>query len=311
MKCSTPSKNGSVTEVQSNTGVGRPLPVPTPEELPPLLARSPLAIVDEALTLLRINPGLFFGLSAMVLLPLQLIVLVLPGSSLRGNRPDRTADIIISSLDQPSAVGNALGTLIFESLGLFIIATIYGQIVALWYSGRSMTPTDLLLASIKRLPVVVGAWTLGHLVIVAAGLASLGIFGLLIAVYLIVLAPAIGAEGVGVMEGVRRSRKLTQPRYGPCILMYVMVAVGGQVMDISLRVAPTFVFGQLNLPIWIIGGVTDVLASIVVVSFTAATSVVLYLDLRVRREGIDLYMAVDRDFAPSALNGRNGRPARG
>ncbi len=297
-----------MTEVQSNASVGRPLPVPTPEELPPLLARSPLAIVDEALTFLRINPTLFFGLTAVISLPLQLIVLGLPGSSLRGVRPDRTADIIISSLDQPDAVANAIGTLIFESLALFTVATVYGQIAALWYAGRSMTATDLLLASIKRIPVIIGAWTLAHMAIVVLGLFTVGIAGLLIGVLLMVAAPVMGAEGLGVMESLRRSQTIVSPKYFHCLVLYVMVAGGGQIMDISLRIAPTFILGQFSLPVWLVGGVTDVVASIVVVSFTAATSVVLYLDLRVRREGLDLYMAVDRNFRPS---GKTATSARG
>ena len=68
-------------------------------------------------------------------------------------------------------------------------------------------------------------------------------------------------------------------------------------MDISIRSAPTFILGLLDVPVWITGGVFDVIASVVVVSFTAATSVVLYLDLRVRREGVDLYMAIGKSFA--------------
>ena len=300
-----------MTEVQSNASVGRPLPVPTPEELPPLLARNPLAIVDEALTFLRINPALFFGLSAVVALPLQLIVLALPGSSLRGNRPDRVADIIISSVDQPSAVGNALGTLIFESLALFTVATIYGQVVSLWYAGRSMTASDLLVASIKRIPAILGAWTLAHIVIVGLGLVSLGLLGVVAGVYLMLAAPVMGAEGLGVRDALKRSRSLTNSYFFHCLIMYVMVAVGGQLMDISLRIAPTFLLGQLNLPVWVISGATDVVASIVVLSFTAATSVVLYLDLRVRREGLDLYMAVHKNFRGAEASRSAGRGRRG
>ena len=300
-----------MTEVQSNASVGRPLPVPTPEELPPLLARTPLAIVDEALTFLRINPALFFGLSAAVALPLQLIVLALPGSSLRGNRPDRTADIIISSLDQPGAVANALGTLVFESLALFTVATIYGQIAALWYAGRTMTPTDLLIASMKRIPAILGAWTIAHVLIVILGLMTLGLLGVVAGVFLMVVAPAMGAEELGVRAALKRSRTLTDAAFFHCLILYVMVAAGGQVMDISLRFAPTFLFEQLNLPVWVTGGVTDVLASIVVLSFTAATSVVLYLDLRVRREGLDLYMAVDKNFRAAERRTGFGRGRRG
>ncbi len=295
-----------MTEVQSNASVGRPLPVPTLEELPPLLARTPLAIIDEALTFLRINPAMFFGLAAIVILPLQLIILVLPGSSLRGNRPDRTVDILISSIDQPGAVANGAGTFIFESLALFAVAAIYGQVIAAWYSGRSMTAADLLKASLKRSPAILGAWTLAHLAIVVGGVLSFGILGVLIGAFFIVAAPAMGAEGLGAVETLRRSRLLTTARFGHSLVVYVAVAAAGQVMDFSLRIAPTFILGQLNVPIWVTEGVFDVVASIIVVAFTAATSIVLYVDLRVRREGIDLYMALDKNVTAHQVMGRRG-----
>ena len=295
-----------MTEVQSNTGVGRPLPVPTREELPPLLARTPLAIIDEALTFLRINPALFFGLTTAVVIPLQLLILVLPGSSLRGNRPDRTADIIFGSLDQPGAVANGIGTLVFESLSLFVVATIFGQLAASWYSGESMSTSQLLRASVKRIPKAIGAWTVAHFFILTAGIFTFGTMGVLVGTFFIVAAPVMGAEDLGIGESLKRSRVLATSKLGHSLIMYVIVAVAGLVIDSAVRLAPTFILSQVDIPAWISNGVFDVVASIIVVSFTAATSVVLYLDLRVRREGIDLYMAVDQKFRPSRIGGNRG-----
>lgn len=295
-----------MTEVQSNASVGRPLPVPTLEQLPPLLPRTPLAIIDEALTFLRINPAMFFGIAAIVVLPLQLVILVLPGSSLRGNRPDRTVDILISSLDQPGAVANAIGTFVFESLALFVVATIYGQITALWFSNTSMTVADLLKASLRRIPAILGAWGLSHVALVVGGIFSFGILVVMIGTLFAVAAPVMGAEGLGAIATLQRSRQLSTAKYMHTLIMYVAVAVASQVVDFSLRLAPTFILGQLDVPVWITEGVFDAVASVIVVAFTAATSVVLYLDLRVRREGIDLYMALDKSFTPSTMMGRRG-----
>lgn len=284
--------------------MGRPLPVPTPEELPPLIARSPLAVIDEALTFLRLNPALFFGLSAVVVIPLQLIILILPGSSLRGNRPDRTVDILIGSLDQPSAVLNGVGVLVFESLALFAIATMYGQVTSAWYSQTSVSPAELLRAAAKRIPLILGAWTITHLIIIAAGLLSFGALGVFLGVLFMLVAPVIGAESLGLGDSLKRSRELTMSKLGQSLIVFVVVAAAGQVMDASIRFAPTFILQLVDVPPWITGGVFDVVASVLVVSFTAATSVVLYLDLRVRREGIDLYMAIGKSFTASGSRGR-------
>ena len=292
-----------MTEVQSNASVGRPLPVPTLEELPPLLARTPLAVIDEALTFLRINPGLFFGLSAIIVIPLQLILLVLPGSSLRGNRPDRTIDIIIGSLDQPGAIANGLGTLVFASISLFAVASVYGQLTAAWYSQRSVSPSDLLVAAFKRVPFILGAWTLTHVIIILLGSFTFGILGLFAGVLFAVVAPVMGAEELGAIGAIKRSRDLATSKLGQTLIVYVLVAGAGQIIGASIRFAPVLILNQLNVPLFITGEVFEVIATVVVVSFTAATSVVLYLDLRVRREGIDLYLAIDKAFG---LGGRGG-----
>ncbi len=295
-----------MTDVQSNAGVGRPLKVPSIQELPPLVARTPLAIIDESVRFLRINPAMLLGITAVVLLPLQLIVLALPGSSLRGARPDRTADILIGSLDQPSAVGNAFGTLFFESIALFTVATIYGHLASIWYSRGSISGEDLLIASIKRSPLIVATWALTHLVLIVGGLLSFGIAVIVLGPLFMLVAPVMGAERLGVGESIKRSWSLGSNRFVAAVVLYVAVAAAGQIIDASVRFAPTFILSQVNVPVWITNGVFDVIGSIVVQSFTAATAVVFYLDARVRREGIDLTMAVGEKFAPSRNRVRRG-----
>ena len=83
----------------------------------------------------------------------------------------------------------------------------------------------------------------------------------------------------------------------------MLVAGAGQIIGASIRFAPVLILNQLNVPLFITGEVFEVIATVVVVSFTAATSVVLYLDLRVRREGIDLYLAIDKAFGSGGRRG--------
>lgn len=295
-----------MTEVQSNASVGRPLRVPTIQELPPLVARSTLAIIDESLRFLRINPGMLLGITAVILLPLQFIVLALPGSALRGVRPDRTTDIIFGSLDQPSAIGNLLGTLVFESVALFTVATVYGHLISIWYSRESVSGEELLIASIKRSPRIIAAWTLTHLILALTGPISGGLLVLLFGPMFMVVAPALGAEKLGPIKAIERSWTLCGSRLMGAIILYVAVAAAGQIIDASIRFAPTALLGQLDVPIWITNGVFDVIGSIVVQSFTAATAVMFYLDTRVRREGIDLTMAIGEKFAPNRNRVRRG-----
>lgn len=279
--------------------------MPTAEELPPLLARSPLAIFDEAITFLRIQPALLFGVTLVVLLPLRLIAAAMPGSALRDARPDEVIDIFIGNLSQPGAVGAAIATFALESIALMTVGTIYGELIASWYSGRTLSATDLLVSSIKRSPFILFAWFLTHLLVFVGSLMTLGVLGLFTAFFFAVVGPVLGAEGARPMEALRRSSQLVSAKLGQVMLVFILTGVGGLVMRITIEFAPTLVTNSLNVPLWLSAGVFDIVATVVVISFTAASAGVLYLDLRVRREGIDLDMAIGRSFGSSAV-GRGG-----
>ena len=186
---------------------------------------------------------------------------------------------------------------------MFAIATIYGQVAAAWYGQTSLSPGQLLRSAAKRIPLILGTWTVTHIFIVAAGIVSAGLLGVFIEVMFMLVAPVIGAESLGLGDSLKRSRELTMAKSGQSLIVFVVVAGAGQIMDASIRFAPTFILSLVDVPPWITGGVFDVIASVLVVSFTAATSVVLYLDLRVRREGVDLYMAIGKSFTSTGRRG--------
>lgn len=301
----TPTKNGPVTGLQSNAAARRPLRVPTAEELPPLVERSSLAIFDEALTFLRIQPGLLLGIAFAVLLPLRLIAAAMPGSALRDARPDQLADIFIGNLGQPGAVLAAIVTLVMESIALLTIASIYGELMASWYSGRSISATDLLMSSIKRSPKIVLAWIICKVMIVGGGLVTGGLLGLVVGVFLIAVGPIMGAENASPMEALRRSMSLTSRRFGQVTFVYAITGVGAILMRFMIEFAPSAITQQLQVPLWLSAGILDLAASVFAMAFTAAASVVMYLDLRVRGEGIDLDMAIGRSFTQTR-GGRRG-----
>lgn len=297
-----------MTGLQSSATTRRPLRVPTAEELPPLLARSPLAVFDEAITFLRIQPGLLLGIALIVMIPLRLIAAAMPGSPLRDARPDQLLDIFVGNLSQPGAVVAAFVTLILESVALFTIASIYGELAASWYSGRAISATDLLVSSIKRSPMVALAWGAVHAIEAGGALFTVGIGGVLAAVFFIVVAPVMGAEKAGPIIALKRSINLVSGRIGHSAAVFALSGTGAVVMRMVIEFAPSFLgLELLRLPLWLTAGVVDLLATVVATAFVAATSTVLYLDLRVRREGIDLDMAMSRAFSSSRTSTRGGR----
>jgi hypothetical protein len=299
----TAQRSNAAAQPGARELAGRPIRVPDQAELPPLVPRTALAVIDEAVTFLRIEPGLLFGTALIVLVPMRVMALAFPGSPLRDARPDQLLDIFIANTSAPGAVVAAFATLILESIALFAVAAIYGQVLADWYSERAATASDLLVASVKRSPLLFIGWLMVHVVegLVATFTVMLGV--LIIGPLLMIVAPVMGAENSGPFAAMKRSSSLASPRLVHCAFVFVMSGIAALVIRTAIRFLPSLVgLELLNLPLWAVSGVADVIASVVVTAFVAAVSTILYLDLRVRREGIDLDMAMTLAFAP-----RSGR----
>ena len=240
---------------------------------------------------------MLLGVAFIVLLPFRLVAVLLPGSGLRDTRPDQLIDILLSSIDSTAGVVSAVATLLADSLAVFVVGAIYGKLLASWFEKKAPLASDMLVWSIKRSLVLAAVWVIIHLIELFAGVVSLGVGAIVAGVFLMVAGPVVGAEGAGVRQSLSRSLSLTSPRFFACLIIFVLVGVGGQVIRLALRTIPTILgVTVLPIPAWIVSGVFDLLATTVVVSFTAASALVLYLDLRVRKEGIDLEVAMSRVF---------------
>lgn len=260
-------------------------------------------MIDESVTFLRTQPATLLGVAFTVLLPLRLIVLLLPGSGLRDARPDQLLDIFATSFTSGSGFSAAVGTQVADSLAVFVVGAIFGKLLASWYSGEAPLASDLLVWSIRRSPMLALLWTINHVLQVVLGVLSVGLGAIITGVLLMVAAPVFGAEGAGVRGAMSRSLSLTSQRLFPSFIVFVLVAGVGQLMRFILRTLPTLVgVTVIPIPAWIISGVFDILATTVTVAFTAASALVLYLDLRVRKEGIDLEVAMTRAFPIKETN---------
>ncbi|MGI9608247.1 MAG: hypothetical protein ACR2P0_19105 [Acidimicrobiales bacterium] len=283
---------------QANAPLRRPPRIPAVEALPPLVPRSALSVFDEAVAFLRVDPGILFTVAVVVLLPLRIIAVALPGSPLRDARPDQLIDVLIGNLDAPGAVFAAFATLVLESLALFTVGAMYGEAAAAWYGGKEVTAVDLLIASIKRSPAIVVAWGAIHVAEALGAVVSVGLLGIFLGTLFMVTAPALGAEASGGLTSIRRSSSLVSAKLGHALFVFILTGVGAIVMRFAIELAPSALgLELLGVPLWLVSGVADLVASVFVTAFVAAAATVLYIDLRVRREGIDLAMSIPEVFA--------------
>jgi hypothetical protein len=115
-------------------------------------------------------------------------------------------------------------------------------------------------------------------VVVGVGLLLLIIPGVIFAVFLSMSVPAFILERKGVTDSMSRSWNLVSGSWWNVLLVFVVASIiAGIVSAILLAIG-----GSSFLGYWILSSI----AQIVTTPFVALVMVVLYVDLRIRREGL-------------------------
>ena len=279
------------------TGAAAPLvPVPLrPMTVPDLL--------DGSLRILKLAPGTVVGLTAAVSLPVHLLIGVLSRRTIEDTDFQQTFDDAFSGTGSIGVAGNVDGAtfalgVVLDGLVLSLVAAGLAVLVAGWYTGVTRSTGELLrIAARRALPLSV-AWVLVHL---AEAVFAIGfvVGALLPMAWFAVVAPVIACESVGPWRALRRSASLTRRRLGPVAGTCLAVAVVDVLLSAALTGAAGFYVG-FDLPgAWLVNTAISAAAGLVLTPFVAGVAALLYLDLRVRVEGLDVELAARQRFAPA------------
>jgi Membrane domain of glycerophosphoryl diester phosphodiesterase len=279
-------------------------------------------ILDGAVQTIRQNPVVMLGLSALVNVVLTLIVVLIQIGNLRtafGGLSSFSSSSNQAEVDASQLVASAVAALLqFVGTtlltGLLVIAVsdaVLGRrpsIGEVWQRAKGRL-WALLGVTVLVLLVVFGLVALcllpGILLAVAdsGGVAAvlLILFGALaalvlsfwIAIRLLFAPPTVLLERTGVFASIRRSWRLVGGSWWRCFGIWLLAQVLGSVLS-----------GVLQFPLLILAAVAGgggagavvialtILASVVartlVAPFSAAILALLYIDLRMRREGLDV-----------------------
>lgn len=194
-----------------------------------------------------------------------------------------------SRLDQPTGVGRALRA----ALGRLPVLVAVRVLLVL------MGLVAVLVVGAGSAGLVAGLGPAGFAVVLlllaVAGVAAVGVLTLFA-----VVTPAVMLERLGPLAALGRSASLVRRRFWPTLgkVVLVVVLVGIVSQALSLLALPAEL-----LP----GGVAYVAATTLVGIVTAPllpiALVLVYLDLRVRTEGLDLYAALQPRPGPGAAAG--------
>jgi hypothetical protein len=140
------------------------------------------------------------------------------------------------------------------------------------------------------------AW-LAVVVLAAIGFVLFVLPGLLVLSMFAVAAPVIVVERTGPLRGLRRSWRLVGKRVWTVLGALLAAVLAAGIIDLAFGIlAALFLSFSWG---WVVGAVVNSLGRVVAGGALAGTVALIYLDLRVRREGLDLELQAADVFAPA------------
>ncbi|MGZ4728369.1 MAG: hypothetical protein ACXWB2_11665 [Acidimicrobiales bacterium] len=257
-------------------------------------------LLDGAFAVIKCRPRTVFTIAAVILIPVHLIAAFAQRDTSVGASFGNLVNAFNtgqSTSTSDSQVLAVYGASALAALALFFLGGAIGRLVSAWYAGGDITATEALAASFRRAPALVAA-LLMLLPLKFLGLCGL-YFGVLFPVTLFSLtAPALVVEGIGPVAAARRSWRLIARRFWFCVLAVLLAALGSSLLTSVLGGVPEFFASLLPPPFdWLTNAAIGAGVSMVVTTALVSMSVLLYLDLRIRTEGLDIELQAADAFA--------------
>ena len=279
---------------------------------PVLRPRGVGEILDAAFAVFRARFRSVVGLTAVVVLPVQVLsVLVVLSTQPDDTTPSLTGGVSpVYDSTAPSDLWLQLaGVLVVALAGLlansFATAAVT-DVVAATYLGDPQ-PDDVRRSwqhALRRFPAILGVGLVSGLAAFAGILVCIAP-GVWIYVAWSIAIPALLLERLGVWKSLGRSFALVAKRWWTCFAVVLVGALLTIVLQFAFAIPVTYVIDRLGGGVvgdLALGAVVDTAVAAATTPFLAAMIVVLYFDLRVRFEGLDVQLLVERVSTESAPN---------
>jgi hypothetical protein len=270
-------------------GVGGAPQVAPPAPVGPMTVSD---ILDGSYTVIRRRPRAVIGAVAVVVVPVQVLSVWLRSTS---SAPEQSSPYdAVLTLGSSTSLALTLLIAAIASLSLFFVGGVISSFVGAWYAGRDITGREALRRSIGRAGPFLVAWA----VLMPLKVVSYAFCFLPLAVtvtFFALTAPAITLENVGPFAGIKRSAQLIARRFWPSLGIVLLAGLIETVSQLSLSAIPLIISALVPGPAdWIVLAVGNAGAALIATTALVAVSVLLYVDLRARTEGLDLELrAVD------------------
>ena len=258
-------------------------------------------ILDQTFRLYRANFLRYVTIVALIQVPLGLLTLAFQTTWVNNLAAGRGAD---SAFEAAKVLGFLLG------FGLtFLVAIIAQQFVnaALVKSiSESYLGGDVSVLGAYRFLAPKAGWLILAALIIAFG-TGIGLMlcivpGIFFSLYFVLTTQGIVTEDLNVIDGMKRSASLVSGNLGKVFLVLLVVfllnvALGAIDMGIMAVVGRLVDVQKHYLAIQLMSQGLPLLQQVLMAPIHAAATILIYYDLRIRKEGFDLEMLA-RSFRP-------------
>jgi hypothetical protein len=283
---------------------GARAPAAGPTRGTPVLGLRPMTvadILDGGFAVLKARPQRILGMTALFVVPAQLLIAFLQRDALASDSVVDiwTADPTVLEEQANTTTAEVVATflqLLLPALALVAIAAALAHLVSGWSVGRDPPAGEMLRLVGRRSWALLASFVLVKL---AEGIGILGCYvGVLFVMPLFVsVAPVIGVEGGGPVAAIKRSWQLTGRRYWPVLGIALLMGAVSFILGLGLSFLPQALAAWIGLEAgWPLLALGQIVQHMLILPFVAAATVLLYLDLRVRTEGLDIELDASEVF---------------
>jgi hypothetical protein len=193
---------------------------------------------------------------------------------------------------------SAIVEVITPTLASMLMGFLMAVFVGAWLVGVDVSVGAALARLRQRGGTVIGAYLLAMLLKVCAGVAC-GVGLAFVVPVLGILGPVLAMEDHSAVDSVRRAFRLGRPRWMALLGLSLLWLVVANVLSAAPPVAASLMRSLLgDDTAWavVVGESVSMAFSVLLLCVQAAVAALLYVDLRVRREGLDLALAASEAF---------------
>ncbi len=235
-------------------------------------------LFDEAFSLYRNNFLMMVGIAGLAYIPFEILLRVLAGGVSQGT----------SSEEALRAVGALLwAALLFLLFYLFAEAALT-KAIAERYLGHPTNIADAYGFVLKRFFPFLGTLILVALAYLV-GFIAFFIGALIVSFWLALVIPVFVVEDRAYGNAMQRSRELAKGNWGRIFLLWLLTGLLNWVVGLAGGGLSLWIFGMNPIGVEaVLAGTLEGIFDAVALAIGLAAFVVLYFDIRVRKEGYDL-----------------------